>query len=71
MSDEQGRYVIWSEEHGAWWRPGRHGYTRELSKAGRYSKADADQIVANKHLPSFVPFDEVAFPAPAEGQKNV
>lgn len=40
-------YVIWSEEHGAWWAPARNGYTRELAKAGSYTEAEAEQIVAN------------------------
>jgi hypothetical protein len=40
-------YVIWSEEHGAWWGPGKGGYTRSLLKAGRYSEALARGIVRN------------------------
>jgi hypothetical protein len=39
-------WLIWSNEHGAWWKPGRNGYTRELAQAGRYGKAEADEIVA-------------------------
>ena len=38
MSDN---YLIWSVEHNGWWGPGRCGYFRELSKAGRYSHAEA------------------------------
>jgi hypothetical protein len=38
--------VIWSFEHHAWWRPGRWGYTNVLAEAGRYTQAEADQIVA-------------------------
>jgi hypothetical protein len=37
-------YLIWSNEHNAWWGPGRIGYTTEPSKAGRYSLAEASQI---------------------------
>jgi hypothetical protein len=44
---DQPPYVIWSEEHLAWWGPGHHGYTRSLAKAGRYSKEAADHIVTN------------------------
>lgn len=40
-------YVIWSFEHDAWWRPGRMGYTPELDAAGRYTKAEAEEIVAD------------------------
>jgi hypothetical protein len=45
-------YVIWSEEHGAWWGPGRHGYTRSLKAAGRYGEAEAREIVrqANQYI---------------------
>lgn len=34
-------YLIWSHEHGAWWGPGGRGYVRSMSKAGRYSQAEA------------------------------
>lgn len=37
-------YLIWSNEHRAWWRPGRAGYTTFLIAAGRYSQADAVAI---------------------------
>jgi hypothetical protein len=39
-------YLIWSHEHGAWWGPGECGYVRPLSKAGRYTHADALRICA-------------------------
>jgi hypothetical protein len=26
-------YLIWSIEHGAWWRADRRGYTRHLDEA--------------------------------------
>ena len=44
--------LIWSEEHGAWWKPGRMGYTRSIRDAGRYSLAEAMEIVssANRYL---------------------
>jgi hypothetical protein len=37
-------YLVWSNEHGAWWRPGRQGYTRSLAEAGRYTHAQALDI---------------------------
>ena len=43
-------YVIWSEEHGAWWRFGSAGYTHSLEQAGRYTKGQADLIVADANL---------------------
>lgn len=37
-------WVIWSEEHGAWWAPGKWGYTKSLAEAGRFSEEDAQAI---------------------------
>jgi hypothetical protein len=34
-------YLIWSHEHGQWWRPGGHGYTPSPALAGRYNREDA------------------------------
>jgi len=58
-----GRWLIWSEEHGAWWAPGRSGYTRSMRKAGRYQRAEAVEIVdnANRYLPEGE-FNEVLMP---------
>jgi hypothetical protein len=40
-------FVIWSEEHGAWWGSDETNlnYTRALAKARRYTKEAADRIV--------------------------
>lgn len=58
-------WVVWSEEHSAWWAPGEHGYTNSLRRAGRYSEARAKAIAAdaNRYLK---PDDlhEVALPDP-------
>ena len=40
------RYLIWSIEHTAWWRPAQVGYTRDLPEAGRYSESEAREILA-------------------------
>jgi hypothetical protein len=47
----EGLYLIWSFEHGGWWGPGGMGYTWEFSAAGRYSGAEAREIVlkANRY----------------------
>ena len=37
----RGNVRIWSQEHGAYWRPGRCGYTRHPEEAGVYSFDDA------------------------------
>jgi hypothetical protein len=67
-ADTTKRYVIWSEEHGAWWRPGKRGYTRQLAKAGRYEKAEAEEIVtkANKYPPTGMAWSEVTISDPME-----
>jgi hypothetical protein len=49
-------YVIWSEEHGMWWRPGQRGYTNSLRRAGRYPKDEADEIVFKAN--AFLEVDE-------------
>jgi hypothetical protein len=39
------RFLIWSEEHGAWWLPGGAGYTTSIREAGRYMLEQALEIV--------------------------
>lgn len=58
-------YLIWSEEHGAWWLSSSNGYTRSLAKAGRYSRKEAEDIVeaANEFVAEGT-FNEVAIPDP-------
>jgi hypothetical protein len=34
-------YLIWSNEHRAWWRHNARGYTISLRNAGRYSRETA------------------------------
>lgn len=34
-------YLIWSNEHRAWWGPARQGYKRRVGDAGRYTQAEA------------------------------
>jgi len=47
------RWLIWSEEHGMWWTAGRASYTTSMRAAGRYTFAEAYEIVegANRYLP--------------------
>lgn len=37
-------FLIWSTEHGAWWRPGSRGYTNKASEAGRWLHDEAMEI---------------------------
>lgn len=34
-------YLVWSNEHNAWWKPKRGGYTGDVWQAGRYGEAEA------------------------------
>ena len=43
MPDE--KWLIWSIEHSAWWKPDWRGYTPERPLAGRYEFAQACKIV--------------------------
>jgi len=40
-------YLIWSNYHGAWWKPDRAGYTPSLDQAGRYSREQAIEQCAH------------------------
>lgn len=39
-------YLIWSNEHRAWWREDSNGYTVHLDAAGRYTRAEALSIAS-------------------------
>lgn len=41
---EQHVYVIWSNEHRAWWGPGERGYVERLADAGCYPRSRAVEI---------------------------
>lgn len=50
-------WLIWSNEHGAWWRAGESGYTKSKQNAGRYSFEKACQIVERANM--YVPDDQI------------
>ena len=52
-------FVIWSIEHNAWWAPDRHGYVRDVLRAGRYPRHEARAIV---HDANIVAFEECMIP---------
>lgn len=65
MSASDTPYVIWSNEHRAWWRADSQGYTVSLASAGRYSRTEAISIASGSRDgwgPNRVP-DEIALPA--------
>lgn len=53
MKHNSGLWVIWSNEHHAWWRDGSLGYTSDLLSAGIYTEDTAKGIVdeANRYEP--------------------
>ena len=42
--EDEGEYLIWSNEHAAWRRPNSQGYTTHLVAAGQYSRDEALSI---------------------------
>lgn len=44
------RFLIWSNEHRMWWRPNQRGYTDAIEEAGRYDRAEGEDIVARATL---------------------
>jgi hypothetical protein len=42
----QPRYLIWSNEHQAWWRANSDGYTIDVDQAGRYPRDRAIEIAS-------------------------
>lgn len=46
-----GKFVIWSNEHRAWWRATSNGYCVDFMGAGLYDESEAQKICAS-HDPS-------------------
>lgn len=46
-------YLIWSNEHRAWWRPGRQGYTTNIHEAGSYTRENALKICEDANYRHF------------------
>lgn len=44
------QFLIWSNQHAAWWRPNRAGYTHVIDEAGRYDRTTAEEIVRDATL---------------------
>lgn len=58
-------WLIWSNEHNAFWAPGETGYVEKASMAGRYSTRRAFEIVSNANIArgDKLP-NEIVVPAP-------
>lgn len=39
-------YLVWSNQHRAWWRPEAAGYSVSIEGAGLYTRAEAIEIAA-------------------------
>lgn len=50
MADDDKPYLIWSNEHRAWWEADGHGYTKSLAGAGRFSRVVA-LTICQKAIP--------------------
>ena len=67
-------YLVWSEEHLSWWKANKCEYTRSIFYAGRFSEAEAEEIVkrANAYLDPYLdpsegpPLNEIAIPDPLQ-----
>ena len=44
LAGKEKEWLIWSEEHDAWWRPDHSGYTVHRESAGLYTFAEAIKI---------------------------
>ena len=44
----EGKYLVWSNEHRAWWGPDERGYTRIIERAGRYDRDKAFSISSKR-----------------------
>lgn len=44
------RFWIWSQEHSAWWRTNRQGYTRDFLQAGRFSVKETAEILETANM---------------------
>lgn len=63
LRDTNLAWLIWSNEHGKWWRPNERGYTPIIAEAGRYPKRTADLICEKaNYRPGLI--NEVAVLAP-------
>lgn len=50
MEGDATRFLIWSNEHGKWWRGGELGYTANIYEAGEYELERAVEICVRANL---------------------
>ena len=63
-------WLVWSHEHGAYWRSNSNGYATERCLAGRYSFEEALEIArrSNQHISGrdYCAIEETICPDPDE-----
>lgn len=47
---EPEKWLIWSNEHNAWWAPNHRGYTQAYEEAGVYNYKEALGIVEQANI---------------------
>lgn len=57
-------WLVWSNEHSAWWRADAAGYTYKVAEAGRYTEADAIRHCQSRTPTPTSPRPEVMLMAP-------
>ncbi|MEV0149066.1 MULTISPECIES: hypothetical protein [unclassified Nonomuraea] len=62
-------YLVWSNEHHAYWRPNKSGYTTNWLEAGRYSEEDAAECCSRRTWEPRKPPPEVMILAPDSKQQ--
>lgn len=62
--DAETTYLVWSNEHRAWWGPSNSGYTGDLWSAGRYTFDAARKACNGRDWPQDAPPPEVMVAAP-------
>jgi hypothetical protein len=61
-------YLVWSNEHRAWWGPNFSGYTQDVWAAGRYDEAGALNACRRRDWPEGAPPPEVMVLPPEHGR---
>jgi len=52
-------YLVWSIEHGAWWKANGNGYTVNRTEAGRYTLDEALDCVRSGTIDRDIPEDSI------------
>lgn len=64
-------WLIWSNEHRAWWGPAKLGYFTNTDRAGRYTREHAAAICAQANVVPRDPPNEVMVLAPPLAQRTM